>query len=468
MAHQDFWQRIADAVVWFSDTLCHYPEFFLLIGGGLFFLFYSRFVPIRYYGRAIQSLRVKDNSPGQISSFEALTSAIAATVGMGNIAGVAIAIMIGGPGAIFWMWVSAIVGMATKFFEGTLAIMYKGKDENGEVQGGPMYMITKGLGPKWKPLAIFFSVVGLIGTLCVMQANQLTEAVITIFTTPAGMANTVTLRFIIGIAICFLVSLVVLGGIKRIGRISSKIVPLMVALYFILVGYIIISHITVVPAVLASIFRGAFSFEAGAGGAIGAFFMVATVGARRAALVNEAGVGTASMMHGASKNQEPVREGLVAMIGPSIDSGLVCTLTALAILIATHLGNYTIPAGDNGIKGLEIALHSFGASIPIHFYKGHLGSYLLMIIVFFFAFSTMFSYSYYGTKCASYLFGAKYGKYYNYFFLAMLVVAAVIPLSVAVAIIDLAYCLMAFVTMFTLFCLASKVKRAAKEYFKWK
>ncbi len=468
MAPAGFLQKISDGVIWLSDTLCHYPEFILLIGGGLFFLFYSRFVPVRYFGKALRALRVKDNSPGQISSFEALTSAIAATVGMGNIAGVAIAIMIGGPGAIFWMWVSAIVGMATKFFEGTLAIMYKGKDENGEVQGGPMYMITKGLGPKWKPLAVFFSVVGLIGTLCVMQANQLTEAIITIFTTPAGIENTVMLRFLIGLGICLIVSLVVLGGIKRIGKISSKIVPSMVLLYFILVFYIILTNISMVPSVFASIFRGAFCFEAGAGGAIGAFFMVATVGARRATLVNEAGVGTASMMHGASKNQEPVREGLVAMLGPSIDSGLVCTLTALAILIATHGGTYIVPDDDLGIKGLEIALHSFGASIPFYIYKGRLGSYLLMVILFFFAFSTMFSYSYYGTKCANYLFGAKYGKYYSYFFLAMLVVAAVIPLSVAVAIIDLAYCLMAFVTMFTLFRLAPKVKRAAKEYFKWK
>ncbi len=188
--------------------------------------------------------------------------------------------------------------------------------------------------------------------------------------------------------------------------------------------------------------------RAGIGGLAG----VALIGARRAALVNEAGVGTASMMHGASKNNKPIKEGLIAMIGPSIDSGLICTLTALAILIK---GDYHVES----VKGLEIALNSFEASIPGY------GAYLLMIIVFIFAFSTMFSYSYYGVKCMSYLFGAKRGKYYNYFFLIMLVVAAIIPLKSAVGLIDLAYALMAFPTMITLFILAPNVKRAMKEYF---
>lgn len=457
---------LSDAIIKASDVICNYPEFLLLIGGGLFFLIYSGFVPFRYYGRAIKSLRKKDNAPGQISSFEALMSAIAATVGMGNIAGVAIALTMGGPGAIFWMWVSAIVGMATKFFEGTLTIMYKGKDSNGETQGGPMYMITNGIGPKWKPLAVFFSVFGLIGTLCIMQANQLVESVVTVFTNPAGIENTVTLRLVMGLIICAIVAVVILGGIKRIAKISSKVVPLMVAMYFMIVLYIIVTNLSVVPDVFASIFEGAFSVKAGVGGAIGSLVQVAVIGARRAALVNEAGVGTASMMHGASKTKEPVKEGLVAMIGPSIDSGLVCTLTALAILIAVASGNYVLPVAGTQIKGLEIALNSFSASIPLHIYNGQLGGYLLMLMVLFFAFSTMFSYSYYGVKCTSYLFGAKYGKYYNYFFLAMLVVAAVIPLKLAVSIVDLAYALMAFATMFTLFYLSPKVKAAMKVYFK--
>ncbi len=446
----NFWNSVGEWVVTISDLICGYPLFILLIGGGIFFLIYSNFVPFRYYGRAIKSLRDKsDSQSGQISSFEALTSAIAATVGMGNIAGVAIALTMGGPGAIFWMWVSAIVGMATKFFEGSTAIMFKGKDSSGELQGGPMYVITEALGKRWKPFAVFFSLFGMIGTLSVMQANQLTEAITTVFTTPAGIENTLTLRFIIGVIMCAIVSVVVLGGIKRIAKISSKVVPIMVAAYFLLVFYIIVTNFKDVPNVFVQIFEGAFNLEAGIGGLVG----VAIIGARRAALVNEAGVGTASMMHGASKNREPIKEGLVAMIGPSIDSGLVCTLTAIAILLA---GNYQ---SVEGVKGLEIAILAFENAIPNY------GAYLLMVIVFIFAFSTMFSYSYYGVKCAGYLFGAKNGKYYIYFFLAMLIVAAMIPLKAAVGIIDLAYALMALPTMLSLFILAPKVKRAQKEYF---
>ena len=453
----NFWSALENGITAVSDFICGYPLFTLLVGGGLFFLIYSGFVPLRYYGRAIKSLRAKDDkAEGQISSFEALASAIAATVGMGNIAGVAIALSIGGPGAIFWMWVSSILGMATKFFEGTLSVMYKGKDDAGDVQGGPMYMILSGLGPKWKPMAVFFSIFGLIGTLCIMQSNQFTEAITTIFFTPEQ--NTVTLRFIIGVIICVIVACVILGGIKRISKVATKVVPAMVAMYFLLVLYIILTHLKAVPGVFGAIFTEAFTVKAGVGGGIGALASIALIGIRRAALVNEAGVGTASMMHGASKNNEPVREGLVAMIGPSIDSGLVCTLTAIAILIQRDvlaLGN-----GISGsIAGLSVALQAFDASIP------GVGKYLLLAMLFFFAFSTMFSYSYYGQKCTGFLFGAKYSKYYNIFFLIMLVVAAMIPLKAAVGLIDIAYALMAFPTMITLFILSPKVKAEMKKYF---
>ena len=453
----NFWSALENGITAVSDFICGYPLFTLLVGGGLFFLIYSGFVPLRYYGKAIKSLKAKDDkADGQISSFEALASAIAATVGMGNIAGVAIALSIGGPGAIFWMWVSSILGMATKFFEGTLSVMYKGKDDAGEVQGGPMYMIMSGLGPKWKPLAVFFSIFGLIGTLCIMQANQFTEAITTIFFTPEQ--NTLTLRFIIGVIICVIVACVILGGIKRISKVATKVVPAMVAMYFLLVSYIIVTHLNAVPCVFAAIFTEAFTVKAGVGGGIGALASIALIGIRRAALVNEAGVGTASMMHGASKNNEPVREGLVAMIGPSIDSGLVCTLTAIAILIQRDV----LPLGDGisgSIAGLSVALQAFDASIP------GVGKYLLLAMLFFFAFSTMFSYSYYGQKCTGFLFGAKYSKYYNIFFLVMLVVAAMIPLKAAVGLIDIAYALMAFPTMITLFILSPKVKAEMKKYF---
>ncbi len=345
----DFWQTIGKLIVDFSNWIWGMP-FILLIGGGLWFTDLFRICSFQILWQSFKVIKNKrDDAPGQISSFEALTSAIAATVGMGNISGVAVAITMVGPGTIFWMWVSAIVGMATKIFEGSLTIMFKGKDYAGELQGGPMYMITKGLGSKWKPFAVFFSIFGLIGTLCLMQANQLTEALLTVFITPMGIESTFGVKLIIGICICLLVSVVVLGGIQRISKVSAKLVPTMVAFYFLLVGYIVITNLPVVPEVFASIFSEAFQFKAGLGGLAGSAIVI---GARRAAFVNEAGVGTASMMHGASKNTEPIREGLVAMIGPSIDSGLVCTLTALAILIN---GQYEV----SQLQGIQMAMNSF-------------------------------------------------------------------------------------------------------------
>ena len=449
----EFLNNISDWIVAASDHVCGYPEFLLLIGGGIFLFFYSGAVSIRHLPASIRALRHKQSNnsgktTGQISSIQALMSAIAATVGMGNIAGVAIALTVGGPGVIFWMWVSAIVGMSTKFFEGTLAIMYKGRDTNGELQGGPMYMMVNGLGPKWKPMAVAFSCFGLIGTLCFMQANQLVESVTTVFTTPAGIENTLFLRFIMGVVITIIVGTVILGGIGRIAKLASRIVPTMVIVYFIMVAVIMVLNIDKIPGIFASIFQNAFSMKAG----FGAFAFVALTGARRAAYVNEAGIGTASMMHGASKNTDPIREGLVAMIAPAIDSGIVCTLTAIPILIA---GNYV---GVTDVKGLFIALGAFGQLLPF-------GQYFLMAIVFFFAFSTMFSYSYYGQKCTNFLFGAKNAKYYNYFYLVMIIVAAMIPLKTLVSVMDLAFALMALCTMTTLILLAPRVKTLMNSYF---
>ena len=406
---------------------------------------YSRAVPLRRFGTAVRSLRTRKTGAGEISSFQALMSAISATVGMGNIAGVAIALVVGGPGAIFWMWVSALLGMATKFFEGTLAIMYKGRNEKGEAKGGPMYVITEGLGRKYKPLAVFFACAGLIGCLCIMQANQFVEAVTTVFL--PGSAGLWWVKLLIGVAVTAIVSLVVVGGLNRISKVASKIVPAMVAVYFILVFVIIVLNIREIPRVFASIVSGAFSLKAGLGGLAG----VAITGARRAMYVNEAGVGTAMMMHGASRNAEPVREGFVAMLGPAIDSGLVCMLSAIPIIIA---GNYNV----EGIQGLSIALGSFDALIPVA------GKYLLMVLVTVFAFSTMFSYSYYGRTCAEYLFGKDKARYYNWFYLLMLLIASVVTLDVVVSIMDLAFALMSVPTMYAVFRLSPKVVKALKEY----
>lgn len=456
-------ESIGNFITTIADFVCGYPMFFTLIGGGLFLFIYSGAVSIRRLPYAIAALRTKsDAKNGQISSAQALASVVAATVGLGNIAGVSIALVMGGPGAIFWLWMSALVGMCTKYHEGVLAIMYKGKDDEGNPQGGPMFIIEQGLGMKWKPLAVFFAIAGMFGTMCIMNANQLAEGAVATFTTPEWIAssdflstissittldNLHSFKLIFGISVAAIVALVVLGGIKRIANVATILVPFMVGAYFLMVLYIIITHIGDVPNVFASIFREAFNLEAGWGALIG----IALIGARRAALVNDAGVGTASIMHGASRNDQPVREGLVAMLGPSIDSGLVCTLTALAILLC---GDINV----EGVQGLQVAMAAFGNAIPG-------GKYLLMLIVICFGMSSMFSYSFYGNRCASYLFGAKNAKFYTYFFILSLIVFAVVPLSAAVGVCDLFYGLMAFPTMIAIIKLSPKVKQATNEYF---
>lgn len=458
-------EKIGQFIIDAAEILCGYPLFFLLIGGGLYLFIRSGAVSLRRLPASLRELRrkpAKGSENGQISSVQALASVVAATVGLGNIAGVAIALVMGGPGAIFWMWVSAVVGMCTKYHEGVLAIMFKGKDDKGEPQGGPMHIIERGLGPKWKPLARFFAIAGLFGTLCIMNANQLTEAFMTTFSTPEGIAgseflstvgswmcleNVRVYRLLFGIAVAVVVGVVILGGIKRIARVATVMVPFMVGLYFLMVLFIIITNIEGVPGVFKSIFAEAFNLRAGFGALAG----IAIIGARRAALVNDAGIGTASIMHGASRNDVPVREGLIAMLGPSIDSGLVCTLTAVAILLC---GNIDV----EGVKGLEIAMQAFSSAIPA-------GDILLMCIVVCFAMSSMFSYSFYGTTCASYLFGSRRARWYVWFFLASLVVFAVVPLEAAVGACDLFYALMAIPTMTALLLLSPKVRKATREHF---
>ena len=447
-----------------ADFLCGYPLFTLLIGGGIFLFISSGAVSLCRLPAAIAELRKKHSGgEGQISSLQALASVVAATVGLGNIAGVAIALVMGGPGAIFWMWVSALVGMATKYHEGALAIMYKGHDSKGQPQGGVMHIITLGLGENWRPMAKFFAIAGIFGTLCIMNANQLAEATMTVFVPASdiesgwlaaagatiGMGGAAFGRLLIGIVMATIVAAVILGGIGRIARVASILVPFMVGLYLLMVLYIICTHLAQVPEVFASIFREAFNLQAGFGALAG----IAIIGARRAALVNDAGIGTASIMHGASRNNQPVREGLIAMLGPAIDSGLVCTLTATAILLC-------VPeiSAIQGLKGLEVAMTAFGRGIPY-------GQYLLMFVVVCFALSSMFSYSFYGSTCTSYLLGNGAVRWHRYFFIASLILFAVVPLSAAVSLCDLFYALMAFPTMFAVLRLSGRVRQATRAYF---
>lgn len=439
-------------IVDFSNWLWGTPLLFLLLGGGVYFVVYSNFIPFKYFRHAIDVLRGKyddPNDPGQINHYEALSTALAATVGMGNISGVAVAITTGGPGAIFWMWVSAVIGIATKFFTCTLAIMYRGKDSYGEVQGGPMYVITEGLGNQWRPLAVFFSVAGLIGMLPIFQANQFTQILRDVLLVPHGIEGSFKTNLITGLIITFVVSLVIFGGIKRIGKVAGRMVPMMVVLYFASVIYIIMTNFGAVPEAFLLILKDAFTGDAVLGGALGA---VIIAGARRAAFSNEAGIGTAPMAHGAAKTTEPVREGLVAMLGPFIDTIVVCTLTALSILIT---GSWQ----DSESNGVTVTVNAFDKAIP------GIGIYILVLCVTIFATTSLFSYSYYGTKCLSFIVGAKYKKLYNYFYVGTIVFGATASLAAIISLIDASYALMSIPTMISAILLSPNVKKEAKKYF---
>lgn len=440
----------------FSAYAWGLPLLILLIGGGLYLLILSRFLPFRYIGHAIQVLRGKyddPNDPGQISHFQALTTALSATVGMGNIAGVAVAISIGGPGAVFWMWISAVIGMSTKFFTSTLAIMFRGNDSEGNIQGGPMYVITQGLGKAWKPLAIMFAFCGLIGALPVFNVNQLTQAINDILLKPNGIKVSFLTNLYIGIVLVSITAIVVLGGLKRISKTAARLVPSMVLLYFVLVLIILGLHIDVVPKYLAMIFTDAFAANnySGApflGGVVGALILL---GIKRGAFSNEAGIGTAPMAHGAAKTDEPIREGLVAMLGPAIDTLIVCTLTALTILVT---GVWETTA-DNGVS---LTASAFGTSMPIY------GKYLLLLCIAVFSISSLFSYSYYGGKCMSFLFGAHNKHYYNYFYIISIILGATTTLDMMINLIDGVFALMAIPTMVSTIILAPKVVEAFKLY----
>lgn len=444
---------LKEILVGFGNAMWGTPLLLLLMGGGLFFLLYSRFLPFRYLKHAIQILRGKydgEKGEGDINHYQALSTALAATVGMGNISGVAVAITMGGPGAIFWMWVSAFVGMATKFFTCTLAVMYRGKDSLGHLQGGPMYVIREGLGKKWQPLAVLFCIAGMFGTIPSFQSNQLTAAIGEGLLMPLGIEPTFGIKLSIGIILAIIVGLVILGGIKRIGNVAGSMVPSMVAIYVVAVVAILVLNYELVPKYLKLIFVDAFTANSVLGGAVGA---IVVAGARRAAFSNEAGIGTAPMAHGAAKTNEPVREGLVAMMGPAIDTIIVCTMTALAILITGIWQDH-----GEGISGVTLTIKAFDDSL-----WG--GRYLLVLALFIFAITSLFSYSYYGGKCFAYLFGAQHIRWYQYFYIGMVVWGSVVSLGAVIGLIDGMYALMAFPTMISAFILAPKVMKAAKIYF---
>lgn len=427
------------------------------MGGGVFLVFYSKLLPFRYFGHALAITAGKfdnPNDPGEVSHLQALSSAVAATVGMGNIAGVAIAIYMGGPGVVFWIWITALVGMGIKFYSCSLAIMYRGKDSEGNIQGGPMYFITHGMGKKAKPLAIFFCVAGLFGVLPAFTTNQFTQTIMEVVNPNQNIANfgvegIFYWKLAIGISLSVITSFVIFGGLQKIAKVATAIVPFMVMIYFFAVFYIMIVNAGQIWPSLMLVFEEAFNLNTAVQGGLWGLIII---GVRRAVFSNESGVGTAPMYHGQSKTKEPVQEGLVAMLGPFIDTIVVCTLTAVVILVSgAHL-----EVEKNGIVMTLLAFEKtfFG-----------FGDVLLMVVVAAFALSTLFTYSYYGTKCLSFLTNVKTGNFYNFIYVGSITFAAVASVDLVINLIDLSFALMVIPNMIAVLYLAPRVNKAMKTYF---
>jgi AGCS family alanine or glycine:cation symporter len=441
-----------------AEWIWDLPLLLLLTGGGLYFLLVSRLLPFRHVG---QSLRVlsgrydRADDPGQINHYHALSITLAATIGMGSVSGVSVAIAMGGPGTLFWMWISAIVGMATNYFTCTLAVMYRGRDSRGELQGGPMYVITEGLGRRWWPLAALFCVTAMFGCLPIFNANQLTQAIRVLALEPAGIAIGANGDLIIGLLLASTAAAVIFGGLSRISQVAAALVPAMVGVYFLAVLGILIANADVVPHYLSLIVTDAFRadyYEGQAmfGGALGGLIVL---GARRASFSNEAGIGTAALAYGAAKTSEPVHEGLVAMLSPVVDTLVVCTLTGLAILVT---GAWRI----EGLNGVLMTARAFSDTYPMF------GGPLLLICILAFGLATLFSYSYFGMKCFSFLFGADVKGAYNGFYIASIVVGAASTTALIIGFIDIMFALMAIPTMVSAILLSGKVMAETRAYFR--
>lgn len=429
----------------------------VLVLGGIYFTVRYGFINLRLFVHAIQVVMGKydrKDDTGEISHFQALTSALSATVGLGNIAGVAIAITLGGPGAVFWMWVTAFFGMSLKFSECTLAQIYRRVDENGVVQGGPMVYLDEGIKELYPSFAIFGKIFAVIfaslmilaafGAGNMFQANQTASIIALLF---FDNEKSLVLQLGIGIVMAFFAGIVIIGGIKRIGEITSKLVPVMCVFYCTVCLIIILMNISHVGPMLSSIFTSAFSPDAAFGGFVG----VLVQGMRRAAFSNEAGLGSSSVAHAAAKTEEPVREGVVAMMEPFIDTLMICTMTALTILITeAHM------TGE-GLEGVEITAHAFaqlGGAVPL----------VLGLAVFVFAYSTMISWGYYAERCVEYLFGKGAIMMFRVIYVFVITIAPVMSLGAILDFADILLLTLAFPNIIGMMLLFKKAKPLVDDY----
>ncbi|MCY7076408.1 sodium:alanine symporter family protein [Streptococcus oralis] len=433
--------KALDAFVWGP------PLLLLLVGTGIYLTIRLGLLQLARLPKAFQLIFTKDKGHGDVSSFAALCTALAATVGTGNIIGVATAIKVGGPGALFWMWMAAFFGMATKYAEGLLAIKYRTKDANGAVAGGPMHYILLGMGEKWRPLAIFFALAGvlvaLLGIGTFTQVNSITESIQnTAQVEPA--ITTLILSIFVGIA--------VFGGLKSISKVSTAVVPFMAIVYILGTLTVILFNIEKIPATLALIFTSAFSPAAAVGGFAGASIRMAIQnGVARGVFSNESGLGSAPIAAAAAKTNEPVEQGLISMTGTFIDTLIICTLTGLTILVTG------VWSGE--LNGVALTQSAFSMVFS------HFGSALLTIFLVLFAFTTILGWNYYGERCFEFLFGVRFIWLYRVVFVLMVLLGGFIELDMVWIIADIVNALMALPNLIALLVLSPVVIAETKKYF---
>lgn len=419
----------------------------LLVGTGVLLTLLVKGIQARkflYAWKLISGKYDDPNDPGEISHFQALSAALSATIGTGNIAGVGTAIAVGGPGAVFWMWVTAVFGMVLKYSECLLSLKFRVVNEDGSVSAGPMYYLEKGLGQKWLGfLFALFAAIASFGIGNMVQANSVAEPVLTYFHIP---------KWITGVVIGGLIFLVIVGGIKRIGQVASKFVPFMTVFYVVSAIVVIAINFKAIPSAFATIFHDAFTGTAATGGFAGAAVaQVIRMGVSRGLFSNEAGLGSAPIAHGAAKTQEPVREGLVAMLGPFIDTIVICTMTALVIITT---GAYT-----EGLTGADLTAKGFNLGLPLY------GGFLVAGGIIFFAFSTIISWSYYGDRSVEYIFGPKSVLPYRIIYCILIPIGAMTHLDTVWTISDIFNGLMAWPNLIGLLFLSGVVIRTTREYF---
>ncbi len=450
-----------------DDIVWGVPLIVLIMACGLVLTIRGRGLQFRHLGKALKFMvKNEKGGEGEVSSFAALCTALSATIGTGNIVGVATAIAAGGPGALFWMIVAALLGMATKYAEGFLAIKYRTVDAEGHYLGGPFYYIENGMGAKWKWLAKLFAVfgvlAGLLGIGTITQINGITSAANNFFSSGTALTiagNDISWTTVIaGAVVTILTALVIIGGIKRISSVSQIVVPFMAVLYIVFALILVFTNITKVPDAVVAIVRDAFGLDAAAGGALGAMMVAMQKGVARGIFSNEAGLGSAPIAAAAAQTKDTVRQGLVTMTGTFIDTVIVCTMTGISIVLTGAWDP------ELGFEGVEITTYAFQEGLP---FPAKFSAFILMICLVFFAFTTILGWSYYSERCLAYLTGAKKGvtTAYRWLYIIAVFIGPYLTVSAVWTIADIFNGLMALPNIVALLALSGVMAKESKAYF---